>query len=74
MYTGFHGVLTLHRLPMLFAAAPPWRPACRHFLFRRTKRSLHVERIFLPPADAGEGAQLSCATTGGSGGAKELDF
>lgn len=70
VYVGFHGVLELQRTPALFAASHSV-PHGRQFLYRRTRRSLHVERLYLPPEDAGASPGLGCATSGGTG---PLDF
>jgi elongator complex protein 4 len=68
-FPGFSGYLTLKKTVSLYASAQ-WRPDCRQFLFRRTRRTLQVERLYMPPEDKAQ-SSLACATTGGGGA---LDF
>ena len=71
-FPGYAGTLTLRRTAGLFAAAQ-WRPEVRVFLFRRTRRALQLERLYMPPEDRAQ-SDLACATSGGSGPAAALDF
>ena len=72
-FPGYTGTLSLERTIGLFSAAR-WQPDCRQYLFRRTRRSLHVERLYMPPEDRAQ-SDLACATSGGGGGAGNgLDF
>ncbi len=73
-YPGYSGTLLLKKTVSLFAASQ-WKPDCRQFLFRRTRRTLQIERLYMPPEDrAQSSSSLACAATGGGGGASSLDF
>jgi elongator complex protein 4 len=71
-FPGYTGVLTLKKTVSLHAPTQ-WKPECRQFLFRRTRRTMQVERLYMPPEDKAQSSSLACATTGGSGGSA-LDF
>lgn len=70
-FPGFSGVLTVGRV------ISSTKPEYRQYLFRRTKRTLHVERFYMPPEDSdssSSASMLACATTGGAGKNSLLDF
>ncbi len=72
-FPGFSGCLTLKKTISLFASSQ-WKPECRQFLFRRTRRTLQIERLYMPPEDKVQSSGLACATTGGHGGGGSLEF
>ena len=76
-FPGYTGILVLKKTLAMFSATQ-WRPECRQYLFRRTRRTFQLERLYMPPEDkaqnASGGAGLACATSGGAGGSGLLDF
>ena len=65
-FPGYDGTLTLERTITLFSCVS-WKSECRQYLFRRTRRTMQVEKLYMPPEDSAQ-SDLACATTGGGGG------
>lgn len=73
-FPGFTGCLTLKKTVGLYAPGQ-WKPECRQFLFRRTRRTMQIERLYMPPEDKAQSSSLACASSGGGGGGGgSLDF